>query len=140
MATALENLLTQLGTTLSALTGLTRWYNDPPESISEFPAGMAYSRFGEMSVEAGGQGRSQHTVVIDIYNSRVVAPDAIDAAKVWPDRVHAALAADMTLGGYVANIVWPMRYTAGVMPYNNATHYGVRFEVTYKVRNAVTTG
>ncbi len=117
---------------VSGLTGLKRVFDDPPESISEFPSAIVYSANGEMTATAAG-GVSLHTLIVEIYHARQVLPQAVDASKVWPDRMFAALKADMTLGGAVSHIVWPIAYKAGPMRYYEAVHYGVQFEVTVKV-------
>lgn len=129
---SLENVVAALVTAAGGMTGITRAYADPPESISEFPAAIVYAYRGELSVASYGVGKSLHTVVVEIHHSRQVAPQAINDAKVWPDRLLAALYADQTLGGAVDGIVWPVTYRATPIRYANEVHYGVRFEVTVK--------
>lgn len=110
-----------------------RIYDDPPEGISEFPACMVYVREGEMSGVSAGFVQSFHVLIVDIYESRSVLPDAMDRAKRWPDSVMAALRADVTLGGAASGVVWPLRYRSGPMRYGTAVYFGVRFEVKVKV-------
>lgn len=109
------------------LTGLKRVYDDPPESLNEFPCANVYAGRGTMEANAAG-GRSFHTVIIDVYESRTVLAEAMDRAKVWPDRMFAELK-----GATDLHIVWPMNYRAAAIEYNAITHYGVRFEVQVKV-------
>ncbi len=120
---------------VSALSGLSKAYTDPPESINEFPSAIVYPASGEMTATAAG-GISVHTLVVEIYHSRQVLPEAVDASKVWPDLMYAALKADQSLGGAVSHIVWPMLYRVGPLRYNEQTHFGVRFEVKVKVNEA----
>ena len=112
---------------VAALTGIVRVYDDPPESLSEYPCAIVYGFRGNYEDNAAG-GRSFHTVVIEIHHSRQVLPEAADAAKVWPDRMFARLKAATDL-----HIVWPMAYQLGSIGYANETHYGVRFELQVKV-------
>lgn len=135
---SLDTAIDGLRTALSAMTGLKRTYDDPPESISDFPSLIVYSKSGTMLYTASG-GYSLHALVAEVYLSRQVLPEAIDAAKVWPDRVYAILKADQTLGGAVSHVVWDtqtglgLRYQMLPLQYNQNLHFGVRFEITVKV-------
>lgn len=124
-----------LNNVVAGISGLVRVYADPPESISEFPSAITYMREGETYDTAAG-GYSLHMLVIDIYLARQILPEAINAAKAWPDRVRSALKADPTLGSTVSHVVWPMRYQALPLPYNDLVHFGVRFLVQVKVNES----
>lgn len=132
MPDPLQEALTALGTALRVMPGLTRWYDDPPESLNEFPCGLAWISQGEITVQ-GDWVKGLHSVNVDIYHSRQVLPDVIDATKVWPYRLSDALRADMLLGGKVTAIVWPFNYRCQPMPYGEAMHYGMRATVTLKI-------
>ena len=130
LETAVDALVTLAGT----LTGLTRMYADPPPSISEFPCGMAYIESGEYI--AGPSAHGNHNLVLVIYESNTVTPQAIDRAKRWPDVVRTLLTANLTLSGtatHVGNKDRLFRYRDGPMPYNDILHYGVRFVIPVKV-------
>ena len=129
----LEAAIDGLRTAASTMADLARTYTDPPESISEFPAVIAYSRDGQMEAQSAGLDKALHTIVVEVHESRQVLPDAVDRAKRWPDRFMAALRADETLGGSVTAIVWPVTYRSGPLVYGKETHYGVQFRVTVKV-------
>ncbi len=124
---SLDAVIDTMRAHVAALSGLKRVYDDPPESLSEFPCAMVYAARGTMEANAAG-GRSFHTLYIDVYESRTVLPEAMDRAKVWPDRMYQRLKAATDL-----HIVWPMSYRAAPIEYNSVTHYGVRFEVQVKV-------
>ncbi len=117
---------------VEGMTGLTRVYDDPPASLSEFPCAFVVSSNGEMS-DSGAGGIALHTIAIEIYQAPNITAQAVDGAKVWPDRVFAALRSDPTLGGTVTHIRWPITYQALGLQYNNVTHYGMRFLCTVKV-------
>lgn len=117
---------------VGTMTGLTRIYDDPPASLSEFPCAFVVASNGEMS-DSGAGGIAFHTIAIEIYQSPNITAQAVDGAKVWPDRVFAALRTDPTLGGTITHIRWPITYQALGLQYNNAIHYGMRFLVTVKV-------
>ncbi len=121
--TVIDNLRTHVG----HLAGLARVYEDPPEAMSEFPGAIVYPFRGNYEFNAAG-GRSFHTVIVEIHHSRQVLPQAVDAAKVWPDRMYAELKTATDL-----HIVWPFNYTAAPLQYGSEVHYGVRFEVQVKV-------
>ena len=133
MATPLEDALDALLSAVSTIPGLPRVYADPPESLSEFPCAIAYVTSGELSWFPGAQ--CTHYISLDIYHSRQILPEAVDAAKVWPNRVLTALVADGTFGGYVEAVVWPVSYEAVAMTYNNDLHYGMRFRIPLMLFN-----
>lgn len=128
----LERAINGLSAVVAGLAGLTRFYTDPPASLSEFPCAFVVASNGEMS-DSGAGGIAFHTLAIEIYQAPNITAQAVDGAKVWPDRVFAALTADPLLGGNVTHIRWPITYRALGLQYNNVTHYGMRFEVTVKV-------
>ena len=117
---------------VGTMTGLTRVYDDPPASLSEFPCAFVVAGSGEMS-DTGAGGLAFHTIAIEIYQAPNITAQAVDGAKVWPDRVFAALRTDPTLDGTVTHIRWPIAYQALGLTYNNGVHYGMRFNVTVKV-------
>lgn len=127
---ALETVIDLVRAHVENLDGLERVYDDPPESLSEYPCAIVYVLRGNYEANAAG-GRSFHTVVTEIHHSRQVLPEAMDAAKVWPDRMFAELKAATDL-----HIIWPMPYLAGGLQYGSETHYGVRFELQCKVNES----
>ncbi len=68
------------------MTGLTRVYDDPPASLSEFPCAFVVAANGEMS-DSGAGGIAFHTIAVEIYQAPNITAQAVDGAKVWPDRV-----------------------------------------------------
>ncbi len=119
-------------TAVAGMAGLTRVYDDPPASLSEFPCAFVVAASGEMS-DTGAGGIAFHTIAVEIYQAPNITAQAVDGAKVWPDRVFAALRTDPTLAGTITHIRWPITYQALGLTYNNVVHYGMRFNVTVKV-------
>lgn len=134
---SLTAAITQLVTIAGNISGVARAYSDPPESISEFPAAIVYAGRGTLEGISSGLSRHLHTIRIDILSSRQQLPQAISEAKGWPDALMTGLRANEQLSGAVSAIVWPVVYEATVLPYSNLTHYGIRFEVTVKIMEAV---
>lgn len=128
LAAAIDGLRHAVGT----VAGLRRVYADPPASINEFPAAIVFAASGELS-ETGAGAVNLHTLIVEIYQEANVNPQAIDAAKVWPDAVLTAIRDDPTLGGSVAHVRYPITYRMAALQYNALTHYGVQFSVTVKV-------
>lgn len=129
----LAAVVAHLVDTLGAMDGIVRAYDDPPESLSEFPCLLAYAGSGQLELVSAGLGKSIHTVVVEIHHSRTIIQEAVDAAKVWPDRVMAALYADQrSPSSGSGGIVWPVTYEAIPLPYSNEVHYGVRFRIPVK--------
>lgn len=129
---SLDAAIDGLRAVVTGLAGMKRVYADPPESISEFPSAIVYVSGGELNATASG-GHNLHTLVVTIFHARQVLAQAVDASKVWPDLVYAALKADMTLGGTVSHVNWPVTYKALPLEYNGVVHYGMRFEVPVKI-------
>lgn len=132
---ALSDVIDQYVTAFGAMTGIVKCFDDPPEQMAQFPSAIVYVSNGQMTV--GGHGaQSIHTVILEIHHSRVILPQAVDEAKVWPERVTSALYHGGTFGGYVAAIVWPVTYEALALGYSGETHYGMRFRIPTKVITA----
>lgn len=141
MSDPLQDVITALGAKLAPMSGLVRWYADPPEALAEFPCALAFANNGDFTLHGGGWAIGRHTITINIYQSRQVLPVAIDAAKVWPYRVLTALAADVQLNSTVETWeVGPLRYRFGPLQYGSETHYGVSLDITVKINDAVTVG
>lgn len=129
MAEIVETAINEFRNAIATVPGLKRVYTDPPESISEFPCAVVYLKSGEMTENAP----CFHDFVADIYHARQVLPQAVNEAKVWPDRVLYALKANFRLNGSIEHIVYPIRYESAALQYNDMTHYGVRFRVRVKI-------
>ena len=128
-ATIIDNLKTMLGTVAQ----IERVYDDPPESLSEFPSAMVYTTGGEVGGMGSGNMREFHDLVIDIYSHRNVLPQAIDEAKIWPGIMFPKLIGDPTLTGAASAIDGEIQYISGPMEYGrDNTYYGVRFTLRYK--------
>ena len=97
------------------------------------PRTIVFAVGGEITAVSDGFDRGLHTLRVAIYLARAVLPEAVDAAKVWPYRVFAALKADQTLGGTALAVVWPVRYRLGPMGYGSETLFGVAVDVVVKV-------
>lgn len=138
---SLDKLIPEVVTILGAMTGIERAYSDPPESIDQFPALLVYAGPSEMTFTPGGY-QAIHTLIVEVRHSRQVLPVAIDGAKVWPDRLMAAVYAEMgsagaRFGGYAAAIAGTITAEPGAYGYNTETHYGVRFRIPVKTLEAV---
>ena len=132
---ALASVIDEYVAAFGAMTGITKCYSDPPEAMTEFPCAIVYVSSGEMSV--GGHGaESFHVINLEIHHSRQVLQDAVDSAKVWPERVlytlHTNMVADQ-FGGYVAAIRYPLTYEALALTYAAEVHYGMRFRIDTKL-------
>lgn len=131
----LEAAVAGLRTTLAAMPGLSRTYDDPPESINQFDSLIVYGNFGEMHHNASG-GHSLHTLIAEIVLDRRIMPQTIDRAKVWPDRAITLLKADQSLNGSVSHIVWPVRYRFLPVTYNDIMHFVCRIDVQVKINES----
>jgi hypothetical protein len=134
---SLETAVDNLYTLLSDMTGLTRAYADPKDSVNEFPALIVYAGEGEYHDSAAG-GHSIHTLVAEIYLARQHLEQAADQAKPFPGRVFAKLQSDRTLNGAVSHLgsgEGIMRYQVLPKRYNELLHLVVRFEIQVKINH-----
>lgn len=132
---ALSDAIDQYVTAFGEMTDMQRVYADPPEAMTEFPCAIVYVQSGELNVTAG-RAINIHNIILEIHHSRQILPEAIDAAKVWPERVQKELHTEMLsdqFGGYVAAVVWPVTYDALALGYATETHYGMRFRIPTKI-------
>ncbi len=130
----LEAAVNAMVVAVRTLDGLRKMYDNPPESLSEFPCGLAYIKGGEYI--AGGAPHGNHIITVDIYESRSILPQSVDRAKQWPDKMRTLLAANLQLGGaasHVGNQTRFFSYEAMAMQYNDMLYYGVRFQIPVKV-------
>lgn len=130
----LEAAVNAMVVAVRTLDGLKKMYDNPPESLSEFPCGIAYIDSGEYI--AGPVSHGNHIITVDIYESRSILPQSVDRAKGWPDKMRTLLAANLTLTGAASHIGSANRffsYRAMPMQYNDMLYYGVRFQIPVKV-------
>lgn len=134
---SLSAAITSLVTIAGNISGVKKAYSDPPESISQFPAALVYAGRGTLGGVSNALSMNLHTIRVDILSSRQNLPQSVSESKAWPDALLAGLRANETLSVTGATVVWPVNYEALAMPYNSLTHYGMRFEVTVKIMEAV---
>lgn len=123
-----------LRTVVDTIDGV-RVYPNPPESINEFPSAIVYSASGEMQFGSSGLTRNYHTLNVDIYLARQILPQAIDAAKAYPDLMYTAVSnaySASTIDIVDTNGRAAISYRTGPMNYNNITHTGIRFTIRLK--------
>jgi hypothetical protein len=132
---SLVTAIAALNAVVAGLDGIGRVYADPPESINEPPCAIVYMESGTyIDSPAGGHG--MHVLIVEIYEKRTILQQAVNAAKPWPDKLRAALRANLTLSSTVSHVgdgQMFFSYRAGPMPYNEITHYGIRFRIPVKV-------
>lgn len=131
---SLDTILTTLETLAETISGVDDCLQEPPAETLDttYPFAIVYAVEGEMVPLSASLDQALHTIHLEIHQSPEVVPESFTAAKVWPQRVFDALAADATLGAINALVVWPIRYVASPIEYGRETHYGVRFILTIK--------
>lgn len=110
-------------------------YTDPPESINQFPSAIVYSQGGDLQFGSSGLTRNYHTLVVEIYHATQRLPQAIDAAKAWPDLMYSAISdayAAGTIDVVSTNGRAEISYVSRPLQYNSVVHFGVRFTVRLK--------
>lgn len=113
---------------VGGVAGVKRAHANPPESFSQFPAAIVYVVDGSFGEPTGRTICEAHTVtyVVELYTARQVLPQAIAAARKWPEPVIAALRAT------ALNIRYPLNWTMGPLPYSAETLFGLRFRISIK--------
>lgn len=131
---SLTSTITALRTAIDTIPNL-RVYDDPPESINEFPAALVYSASGDMQFGSAGLTRNYHTLYVDIYHSMQRLAQAMNDAKAWPELVYDAIGTAYSAGDVdvvSSNGRAEISYQMRPLPYNNNVHFGVRFTVRLK--------
>jgi hypothetical protein len=128
----LEAACNELLNLAATLSGITRKYADPPETVNEFPAVMVYPMRGNIELLSAGMSRSFHVIALDIIQTRQYIATAVRAAMTWPDLVSNMLRTYPNLNGTVAHIA-SVSYRIGPIRYGQDVLFGARFELTVKV-------
>lgn len=136
MATAFEDVLTQLATVERTITGVKEAYDRTPEKLVVFPSFINYPARGETTMEAASQLHSLYTVVCELHVMRGVLPEAEAVARPFINRFEDAIFADPTLDSTVS-VVNAVRHNYGSVEYAGEQHMVCRFEVDFKLRRAL---
>lgn len=104
-----------------------------PESVNQYPFGIAYYEAGETTL-MGGWRKGLHTLAVNIFVARQLLPASLRQAMPFYERFMAAIEADPTLGGTVSTVVSPVKHSFGWIAYGGENNklLGWRFQVTVK--------
>jgi hypothetical protein len=104
-----------------------------PESVNQFPFGLAYYRQGDTTL-MNGYRKGLHTLAVNIFVARQLLPSSLRQAMPFYERFMAAIEDDPTLGGTVSTVVSPVKHTFGWINYGGQNNLllGWQFEVTVK--------
>lgn len=131
---SLVSTIAALRTVVDTIDGL-RVYADPPDSINEFPSAIVYSNSGDLQWGSAARGRNYHTINVDIFHAGQRLPQAINAAKAWPDLMYTALGTAFDAGTIDivdTNNQARVSYVMRPLPYNDIIYFGVRFTIRLK--------
>ena len=139
---SLESIITRLQTIEASITGITRAYDEAPESIGsvDLPAVLNIPGEGSLATEASGWGRTDHTIHIQVLvTPRTDLPS--DEAKVRPfvNRFRDAFAHAEKLNDLstVAHAELTA-YRYGVFAYAGQEYLGVEFTLEVTEKEAIT--
>lgn len=118
---------------LGRLSGVKQAPDYPPESMSQFPFGLAYLRDGNATFEAGWI-KDVYTIVCELHFARQVLPADIAKAMPYNRLMLTALHGDPTLNGTVDTIISPVEWRFGLLTYGADVdrHLGWRWAITVK--------
>lgn len=137
---SVQAAITALTSIEAGLSGIRTAHDKTPEKLGELPCFINYPRRGTVT-PAPGSGctmiKGLHTVVAELHVARKILPHAEGVARPYIDSFVKAVWADPTLGGTV-NTVNEIRYEYGRLEFGRETHLGVRFEIDFKLQEAVT--
>lgn len=126
----LQAAITQLQTTLAALTGIRAAPEYPPEDAAAFPFLIAYAGQGQFNAgEPAGMMKYLGTIIIDLHIARKDLPRDTAKAMVYHDLIPNEILSDTTIGTTVSTC-GPVR-TSGLifMKYAEVDTLGIRFTI-----------
>lgn len=135
---SLTAAITNLNTTLRGLAGMKNVPTHPPESVNEFPFGIAFAGTGR--AEGGSMGRAltdeTHQITAEIHVQRKNLPIAVETVTPYWALFVTALQADPTLGGEV-DLIESIDYEFGPMSWasEEPNTVGYRFSVGVRLDN-----
>jgi len=136
MATALEDIFTQLQTIEAAITGVNKAYNQTPEAISVLPCFINFPGSSE-AVAVAGVSKGIYIVISKLFVNRAQGlSGAESAARPFLNRFEDAILGNPTLNSTV-NSVLAVRSTYGEMMYGGEVYLGFRFEIEFKLERAL---
>lgn len=142
---SLTTVITNYQTILSNLTGM-KGAGLPPESINQFPFGIAYPGAGEWSLIGGAWSEDFVDIIGEIHLSRQNLPKAIAAAVPYYELHRNALASNPTLSGAVQTLHGQDRaiqVAFGRLEWTSdrgkpEVHIGWRFTIRVKIHSDLT--
>lgn len=118
-------------------------YNELPATLSAFPCAIINVYEGDMEYSAGGPLLAYHYVLINVYTSGQIIPEAEGQAVPFIEKVRNKLAGNMQLNNTVEHCL-PVglgeRFYEGPgqLPYGGKVHIGIMFRVVVKENEAGT--
>lgn len=142
---SLTTVIANVQTILADLTGM-KGAGIPPESINQFPFGVAYPGAGEWTLIGAAWSEDFVDIIAEIHLSRQNLPRAIETAMPYYERFRNALASDPTLGGAVQTIHGqgrPIAAAFGRLEWTSNkgkadVHIGWRFTIRVKIHSDLT--
>jgi hypothetical protein len=132
MAYTIEQVMTRIQTTVTAVTGVRKAPAKPPEQMSVFPFAICLPATGEYLVN-GGWAQGLDEVTLDIHVARRDLPRDVDKLIVFWDSIPAALNADTQLNGTICVIRYPIRRSFATFNWGALQTIGIRFVIPVKI-------
>lgn len=115
------------------LTGITRVYERAPNSINEFPSLIILPSQGRGEIVSSQFGRTEHTVLVEIYDTTQDLDKAIKSSELWESKILQVLQEFHDLNGTIEHFIYPVEYRTGPIIYNNEqVYYGTQFRISFK--------
>ncbi len=117
------------------VTGIKGAPSYPPDSLSIFPAAVAYASSGSLNFGVAGEMKGLHNLVVEVHLARKNLPSDVQASLNFIDALPEAVMIDPTLKGTVSTFE-RMDYVYGPLSYGDQQTFGVRFTlVNVKIRS-----
>ena len=137
---SLLSAITQVQTTIAAVTGIKAAPANPPDAPSgQWPLSVAFPRLGRFSGGGYAQVVGYHTIIVQIHYARADLARAYSTICPYLETVIEALLADPTLGATVTTIDGEITYTFGEMVWGGIPTIGWQFDVPVKIRYTTAT-
>lgn len=130
----LNDAMNEFRSVLAAnLTGIGRVYERVPDSINDFPALIMWPNSGQGTIVSAQFGRTEHSIIVEIYQSAIEYTESIKTAELWESRMLEVMQEFHDLNGKIEHWVYPLEYRAGQLVFNlEQIYYGVQFRIRFK--------
>ena len=124
---SIQSIITQLAVLQEEITGITRAYDETPDSLNEFPCFVNFISSGDIDY-APSQRKLQHIIKMQLRVTRADLPSAENKVRPFLDLTLDKFDTNITLNG-TATRSMIIHYDYGVLPWGRTPYLGISFDI-----------